>query len=52
MAKRNRTMRRLRSTGAPDLQTQLESLLDQVWKSEAEWRLDNRIALAVRVSRG
>lgn len=27
----------------PDLQTQLEALLDQVWRSEAEWRLWDRI---------
>lgn len=32
----------------PDLQTQLEAILDQVWRCEAEWRLDNRIELAVR----
>lgn len=31
---------------APDLQSQLEALLDQVWDSEAEWRFDDRIALA------
>lgn len=30
-------------TGAPDLITQFESLLDQVWDSEAEWRLNDRI---------
>jgi len=27
----------------PDLQSQLESLLDQVWRSEAEWRLWDRV---------
>ena len=27
----------------PDLQTQFESLLDQVWRSEAQWRLFDRI---------
>jgi hypothetical protein len=27
----------------PDLQTQLESMLDQVWRSEAQWRLYDRI---------
>ena len=31
-----------------DLQTQLEALLHQVWLCEAEWRLDNRIELALR----
>jgi hypothetical protein len=30
-------------SGPPDLQTQFESLLDQVWRSEAEWRLYDRI---------
>lgn len=29
--------------GPPDLQTQFETLLDQVWRSEAEWRLWDRI---------
>lgn len=27
----------------PDLQSQLESLLDQVWRCEAEWRVFDRI---------
>jgi hypothetical protein len=27
----------------PDLQSQFESLLDQVWQSEADWRLYDRI---------
>jgi hypothetical protein len=31
----------------PDLQTQLESLLHQVWMSEADWRFDDRIELQV-----
>ena len=46
MAKR----KRVTSSAAPDLQTQLETLLDQVWKCEAEWRLDSRIAVAMRLS--
>lgn len=33
---------------APDLPTQLEQLLDHVWNLEAEWRLDDRIELALR----
>jgi hypothetical protein len=33
----------------PDLRTQWESLLDQVWKSEAEWRLWDRLDAAVRI---
>jgi hypothetical protein len=36
---------------APDLQSQLEGLLHQVWSCEAEWRLDDRILLASRQSR-
>jgi len=32
---------------APDLHTQLESMLDQVWKSEADWRLWDRLDAAV-----
>lgn len=34
---------RARGFGPPDLQTQFESLLDQVWRCEAEWRLFDRI---------
>jgi hypothetical protein len=32
-----------RGSDPPDLQTQFESLLDQVWRGEAEWRLYDRI---------
>ena len=31
---------------APDLHTQLESLLDQVWRSESDWRLWDRLYAA------
>jgi len=31
---------------APDMHTQFESLLDQVWRSEAEWRLWDRLDAA------
>jgi hypothetical protein len=31
----------------PDLHTQLESLLDQVWRSESDWRLWDRVDAAV-----
>jgi len=34
----------------PDLTSQLESLLHQVWLCEAEWKLDDRIDLALRRS--
>ncbi len=34
-------MRNLRTD--PDLQSQLESLFDQVWRSEADWRLWDRV---------
>ena len=33
----------------PDLRTQWESLLDQVWRSEAEWRLWDRVDASVRL---
>ena len=32
---------------APDLHTQLESLLDQVWRSESDWRLWDRLDAAI-----
>lgn len=32
----------------PDLQSQLETLLDEVWHDEASWRLDDRLDLAFR----
>ena len=31
----------------PDLHSQLESMLDQVWRSEADWRLWDRLDAAV-----
>lgn len=31
----------------PDLQSQYESLLDQVWRSEANWRLWDRVDAVV-----
>jgi hypothetical protein len=30
-------------SNTPDLHTQYESLLDQVWQSEADWRLWDRV---------
>jgi hypothetical protein len=35
----------------PDLQTQLESMLDCVWRAEAIWRLEDRISLVLRFER-
>jgi len=35
----------------PDLQSQLEDLLSAVWAAEEEWRLDDRIDLALRIRR-
>jgi hypothetical protein len=32
---------------APDLQSQLESMFDQVWRSESDWRLWDRLDAAV-----
>lgn len=36
-----------KSATPPDLHSQLESLLDQVWRSESDWRLWDRIDQAV-----
>jgi len=33
---------------APDLQAQLEALLDTVWRCERQWRLDDRFDLILR----
>jgi hypothetical protein len=42
-------MVRFRSkSDAPDMHTQLESMLDQVWRSEADWRLWDRLDAAVK----
>jgi hypothetical protein len=35
------------SSTDPDLHSQLESLFDQVWRSEADWRLWDRVDAAV-----
>jgi hypothetical protein len=32
-----------KQSAQPDLQSQFESLLDQVWRSEADWRLWDRV---------
>ena len=43
-------MVRFRSkSDAPDLHTQLESMLDQVWRSESDWRLWDRLDAAVQI---
>lgn len=39
-------MRFKTKSDAPDLHTQLESLLDQVWRSESDWRLWDRLDAA------
>lgn len=35
----------------PDLPSQYESLLDEVWRCEADWRLDDRIDMAMKIRR-
>lgn len=35
------------TASAPDLATQFEAILASVWAAEEEWRLDDRISLAV-----
>ena len=39
-------MRFRSKSAAPDLHTQFEELLDQVWRSEADWRLWDRLDAA------
>ena len=39
-------MRFRSKSDAPDLHTQLESMLDQVWRSESDWRLWDRLDAA------
>ena len=38
-----------RRSDTPDLQTQLESLFDQVWQSEADWQLWDRIEVMAKL---
>jgi hypothetical protein len=38
-----------KKSDAPDLHTQLESMLDQVWRSESDWRLWDRLDAVVRL---
>lgn len=40
---------RTTKSDAPDLHTQLESMLDQVWRSESDWRLWDRLDAAVEL---
>ncbi|MHB8614278.1 MAG: hypothetical protein ACYDAL_17940 [Candidatus Dormibacteraceae bacterium] len=40
-------MRSKSQSDIPDLHSQLESLLDQVWRSESDWRLWDRVDQAV-----
>ena len=40
-----------RPNAVPDLQSQFEDLLNQVWASEADWRFDDRIDLALKIRR-
>ena len=39
------------ATGAPDLQSQLEGLLDAVWRAEADWRFNDRLDIALKTRR-
>ena len=40
-------MRFKNQSDKPDLHSQLESLFDQVWRSESDWRLWDRVDQAV-----
>jgi len=43
---RRKKVRFRTKSDAPDLHSQLEALLDQVWRSEADWRLWDRLDAA------
>jgi hypothetical protein len=43
----NRPPARQVNSETPDLQSQLEALLHSVWDAEENWRLDDRIDLAL-----
>ena len=40
-----------RPQASTDLQTQLEELFNAVWIAEEDWRLDDRIDLALKIRR-
>lgn len=42
---------RVQRANAPDLQTQMEAMLDAVWKAEADWRFNDRLDMAVKTRR-
>jgi len=50
-ARRHRRSKARPGIEVPDLQTQLEELLDSVWQAEAGWRFADRIDLALKHSR-
>jgi hypothetical protein len=39
-------------TGGLDLQSQLEAILDSVWKAEADWRFNDRLDMAFKTRGG
>lgn len=43
---KRRPARNPRQPEVPDLHSQLEDLLNEVWRREAEWRFDDRIDLS------
>ena len=45
---RGKSERAPKGPDVPDLRTQWESLLDQVWRSESDWRLWDRLDAAVQ----
>jgi hypothetical protein len=38
-------------SAGPDLQSQLEAILDAVWKAEADWRFNDRLDMALKAMR-
>ena len=40
---------KVKSEERPDLQTQFEALLDQVWRCESDWRFDDRLDVQLKL---
>lgn len=41
----------VRKAERPDLQTQFEELLHQVWRCESDWRFDDRLDVQLKIRR-
>lgn len=48
LASRRSALTVRRTQNEADLHTQLEEILDAVWKAEADWRFNDRLDLALK----